>query len=181
VKNTQNIRNNSTFGKRLRQFRKRIGLSQSDFGLKLGFSANTLISRFERDKALPTLDTILKLAELGEIDYNWLLIGKRLPDKELEQAYNKLLNRMAEHLGRNLAMCLRHREQLIVELSVQLTKKKNGEEVDEDFIEQLSLELAEFQKEITELGKDQPWLQEAILKVNESNLGKYGEDNDLKE
>lgn len=176
----QNIKNNSSLGQRLRQFRKSIGLSQTEFGLKLGFSANSLISRFERDKAIPTLETVLKLSGLGPIDYNWLLTGKRLPDIELEQAYTKLLHRMAEHVARNLADSLRLRERRIVELAGLLSKKENGEKVDENYVDDLHSEIAQIQAEITELGKDQPWLHEAILKVNESLLSKYSDIKDLK-
>jgi transcriptional regulator with XRE-family HTH domain len=175
----QNIKNNSTFGQRFRKVRKDMGLNQTDFALKLGFSANTIVSRFERDKALPTLETILKLSEFGEIDYNWLLNGNRLPDKELEQAYDKLLRRMAEHVARSLADYLRLRETRVSELAEQLTKKQKGEEVDEDFIEELKSEIARIQTEITELGKDQPWLQEAIQRVDETLIHKYSDNNEI--
>lgn len=164
----------------MRELRKNFGLSQREFAKKIGYKNSASISNIESGKCPVDVVILTKLSELGEVDYNWLLTGKRLPDKELEQAYNKLLHRMAEHVARGLADCLRMRERRIIELAEQLTKKKNGEEVDENYIEDLSYQLGQIQKEITELGKDQPWLQEAILKVNESLLDKYSDDKDLK-
>jgi len=175
----QNIKNNSTFGTRLRKIRKNIGLSQTELGLKLGFSANTIISRFERDKALPTLETLLKLSEFSEVDFNWLLTGKPLPDKELEQSYNKLVHRMAEHVARSLADFFKLREKYVLELAEELTKKQKGEDYDEELIDQLNYDLEQIHKEIAEFGKDQPWLQEAIQRINDNLRQKYSDNNDL--
>jgi len=175
----QIIKNNSTLGRRLRKVRKDIGLSQTEFALKLGFSANTIISRFERDKALPTLETLLKLSELGEVDYNWLLTGKRLPDKDLERSYNKLVHRMAEHVAQSLADFFKLREKCVLELAGELTKKQKGEDYNEEFIDQLNDDLEQIHKEIAKFGKDQPWLQEAIQRINDNLRQKYSDNNDL--
>jgi len=167
------------FGARFRELRKKLGFSQRNMAQKLGYKNSASISNIESGKCPVDTTILTKLSELGEIDYNWLLTGKRLPDKDLEQAYDKLLRRMAEHTARSLADCLELRETRILELAGELTKKKNGEDFDEEFIEQLHSEITQIQREITEYSKDIPWLQEAIQKVNELLLDKYSDSNDL--
>ena len=169
----------NSLGSRLREFRKKHGLSQREFAKKLGYKNSASISNIESGKCPVDSVILMKLSEFGEIDYNWLLAGIRLPDKDLEQAYNRLLHRMAEHVARNLADLFRMRERRIIELAELLTKKQDGEKIDEDFIEDLHYQIAQIQTEITELGKDQPWLQEAIQRVNDHLLSKYGDNNDL--
>jgi transcriptional regulator with XRE-family HTH domain len=75
----QKIQKILTFGQRLRQVRKDLGLNQSDFAQKLGFSANTIISRFEKDKSIPSVEVLLVLAQDYKIDLHWLLTGQPSP------------------------------------------------------------------------------------------------------
>jgi transcriptional regulator with XRE-family HTH domain len=170
----------NSFGDRFRELRKNLGFSQREYAKKLGYKTSASISNIESGKCPVDSRVLLILSELGEVDYNWLLTGKRLPDKDLEKSYHKLLMRMAEYVARGLAENLQLRETRVLELAEQLTKRENGEEVDEDFIEQLESEIAMIQRQITEFGKDHPWLQEAIQRVNDRLLDKYSDNNDLK-
>jgi transcriptional regulator with XRE-family HTH domain len=170
----------NSFGSRFREVRKKHGLSQSDFAKKLGYKNSASISNIESGKGPVDSVILMKLSEFGEVDYNWLLTGNRLPDKDLELAYNKLVHRMAEHVAQSLADCFKLREQYVLELAEELTKKQKGEDYDEELIDQLNLDLENVHKEIAEFGKDQPWLQEAIQRINDNLRQKYSDDKDLK-
>ena len=74
----------TTFGQRLRKVRKDMGLNQKEIAKKLGFSDNTLISRFENDKSLPTIETIIKLAKESIVDLHWLITGEQSPGATTE-------------------------------------------------------------------------------------------------
>jgi len=156
------IKNFSTLGGRLRQIRKDMGLSQEQLAQKLGFSANTLVCKFERDKAIPTLETILKLKKLADIDLNWLLTGQVVADKELESAFEKLLKSYAAYVARSLARCFELRESNIYEITKLEQGAKNGKEIDRQLLEDLKSDLIFYTRELAKLSEEQPWLQQAI-------------------
>ena len=163
MQKAKKIKNNSTFGWRLRKVRKGMGLTQTEFAKKLGFSANTIISRFERDKGLPTVETLFKLAENTDIDFHWLLTGLPSPgDRELKEAYRTILGRLAKYISRGLAQLLSERDSLSSELIEVKKRQARGETVEQEFIEQLEAEITQTQAVLSELAQDQPWVQEAI-------------------
>ena len=51
-----------SFGKKLREAREAIGLSQKDLATKIG-SVHTVIGRYERDEMKPSIDVVKRLAE----------------------------------------------------------------------------------------------------------------------
>ncbi|MCX5720310.1 MAG: XRE family transcriptional regulator [Nitrospirae bacterium] len=73
-------------GKRIRGFRRFLGMSQKEFGQKIGLSYQH-ISRYEQGKITPSGEVLVKICESYNINLNWLLIGKgfveneSLPDK----------------------------------------------------------------------------------------------------
>ena len=69
-------KNNKNFYTRLRQSRVKRGLSQAELGQKLGFKGNTAVYRFEAGKSSPLIKTLLKIAEVLDIDLHWLLTGQ---------------------------------------------------------------------------------------------------------
>jgi len=68
-----------TFGERLRRIRIALGFNQAEFARILGFSANTIISRFEKNKRIPTIETLVRLAQILHpkvvIDLHELIMG----------------------------------------------------------------------------------------------------------
>lgn len=78
-----------TFGQRFHKVRKDIGLNQSELAQRLGFSANTIISRFEKDKSLPSVEVLLVLARDYKIDLHWLLTGN--PSPEVAEVLKELM------------------------------------------------------------------------------------------
>lgn len=68
-------------GKRIRGFRRFLGLSQKEFGQKLGLSFQH-ISRYERGKIIPSGEILAKICEIYNINLNWLLTGDRARENE---------------------------------------------------------------------------------------------------
>lgn len=62
-------------GKRIKSVREKTGLSQKDFGLRLGVSLPT-ISRVEKGHRLPDVQLVINMTEQFGCDLNWLLIGE---------------------------------------------------------------------------------------------------------
>lgn len=65
-----------TFCERLKDRRKRNGLTQSELG-KMVYSCATTVSEWEHGKALPRVDQINTLCDIFGVSADWLL-GRRL-------------------------------------------------------------------------------------------------------
>ena len=68
------------FGEKLRTLRKRDRISQQRLATKLGIKSDAFISEIETGKRKPSLEFVLKIAELFNVTPNHLL----LDDVELE-------------------------------------------------------------------------------------------------
>jgi len=88
------------FPERLRELRKRLGLSQKEFAEKLGVHLMT-ISRYERGKITPSYKFLELLEKTFNVNPEWLLKGKGEPfldkylikellEKQLEEELEKL-------------------------------------------------------------------------------------------
>lgn len=62
-------------GKRIRDIRKRLGLSQEQLGKKLGGITKGSISGYESGDVNPTPEALIELARLGEVSLDWILTG----------------------------------------------------------------------------------------------------------
>jgi len=62
-------------GRRIREIRKRTRATQKEMAKLLGLKSGAAISAYETGDAYPTIDTILKLAEIGNTSYDWILTG----------------------------------------------------------------------------------------------------------
>jgi transcriptional regulator with XRE-family HTH domain len=86
-----------TFGERLSKVRKLKGLSQSDLASKMGFSANTTISRFEQNTNYPGFENLLKLHEVLEVDLHWLITGQNYdPQKRLVSRFKETYHQLQQ-------------------------------------------------------------------------------------
>ena len=74
----------TTFGQRFKAARERAKLTQTEFSEQLGFSSNVPVSNFESDAALPTVETLIKMAKLFGIDIHELLTGEPNPAIDVE-------------------------------------------------------------------------------------------------
>lgn len=82
----------SSLGARLKEERKRLGLSQDDAGLKAGVSRE-MWGKYERDAAAPGGETFVQIAMLG-FDVNYVLIGQRhaVPQPSISKGGRALLD-----------------------------------------------------------------------------------------
>lgn len=72
-------------GKFIAQLRKEQGLTQEQFGEKMGVS-NKTVSRWETGKYLPPVDALKTMSEIFGVSINEILSGKRLTAKEYKDA-----------------------------------------------------------------------------------------------
>jgi len=93
-----------TFGQRLKEERKRLGMTQPDFALVGKVEKNTQIN-YEQDKRSPTAEYLLAISEIG-VDVHYVLYGSPSSDsltedeRELLAGYRKLdLRAKARVLG----------------------------------------------------------------------------------
>ena len=62
-------------GKNIELLRKNFGVTQEELATKLGLSRQA-IYKWEKDKATPTIENIMKICELFDLDINDFLKGK---------------------------------------------------------------------------------------------------------
>lgn len=60
------------FGKRMKELRKEMGLSQKEFAEKL-FLSQTTLSSYENQNKMPSTDVILKICDMCHVSADWLL------------------------------------------------------------------------------------------------------------
>ena len=77
-------------GEFIAKLRKEKGLTQEQFGDKMGVT-NKTVSRWETGKYLPPADILLLMSELFDVSINELLAGQRLSDDEYKQTAEKNL------------------------------------------------------------------------------------------
>lgn len=64
-----------SFGKRLENLRESHDYTKKDVSLKLGFTAN-VYGAYERGERRPTLETLIKLADMFDTSLDYLIRGK---------------------------------------------------------------------------------------------------------
>lgn len=64
------------FGRRIAKLRKKARLSQKQLGKRIGKSTST-IGYYERDLALPSLDTLIMLSEIFHVSLDYLIFGEK--------------------------------------------------------------------------------------------------------
>lgn len=72
-------------GKFIAELRKAQGLTQEQFGEKVGVT-NKTVSRWETGSYLPPADALLSMSRMFDVTINEILSGKRLTEKEYKQA-----------------------------------------------------------------------------------------------
>lgn len=70
-----------SLGSRMREERKKQGLTLEQFGQKIGISGS-LVGRYERDEENPKPETIKKFADALGVSANWLIYGDGDPDQQ---------------------------------------------------------------------------------------------------
>lgn len=80
------------FSERLKQLRKKTGLTQEELSSKLGI-ARTTYSGYERGTSEPDFDTITKFSEFFKVNLNWLITGS---DKVLDVENEKVVEKFSK-------------------------------------------------------------------------------------
>jgi|SRR5690625_750702 len=78
------------FGWRLENLREKTGYSKKEISLKLGFSANVYGS-YEREERRPSLETIIKLAEIFDVSLDYLIRGEEHTSEDITRSYKAFL------------------------------------------------------------------------------------------
>lgn len=68
--------NMDSIGKRIRKIRKENNLSQKQLAKKLSVSQAT-VGHYEKNKRNPSIDNLIKLADIGNVSLDWLITGKK--------------------------------------------------------------------------------------------------------
>jgi len=80
-----------TTGKRIRAVREGLGLTQAELAKKVGGRA-AKISKYEMNQREPEIATLIKIAQLGNKDLNWLLTGNSSgAQNEIDKSLGKLI------------------------------------------------------------------------------------------
>ena len=85
MKNKKSVLSNN-FGAKLRQLRLNKGWSQAQLGNRIGIESNR-VSRYERSTLWPTLELMVKIAEVFEVSVDYLIRDNK------ELAVNKIANK----------------------------------------------------------------------------------------
>ena len=64
-----------TLGKRIRSIRELLELNQSEMAKELSLESPMAISKYELDQREPDIDKLIKIAALGAVSLDWLLLG----------------------------------------------------------------------------------------------------------
>jgi repressor LexA len=71
-------------GMRIASVRNKLNLNQTDFANILGLTTPGAVSHWEKGLRKPDIDTLLLIAEKGDVKFDWLVFGKEINDsKEL--------------------------------------------------------------------------------------------------
>ena len=85
-----------SFGSRVKLVRNLLGLNQTEYGIKLRIEGQGVISRYEKDQRMPDVDTIRKIATLGNVETDWLIYGTGFTycPSNTQQAVNWILEKL---------------------------------------------------------------------------------------
>lgn len=77
-------------GQRIRVIRQRLKMSQEKLAQELGV-ANTSISSYETGDSYPSVPGLIKMAEIGDVTLDWLLLGHEIKPKDFRYEESRLV------------------------------------------------------------------------------------------
>ena len=90
-----NLEGGENMRSRLKELRKKLRLTQAEFGYNLGLARNT-IAQYESGRIIPSNSVILSICKAYNVSESWLLTGEgemfntRTPSQEIEDFLNTL-------------------------------------------------------------------------------------------
>lgn len=112
-----------TFGEKLREARKKQGLSQQKLAELLGLKNHNAISNWENNIAKPEADTLIKLAEIIKASTDYLLGTKTYTIPEESQTINIAMEDYIEYLTLKNEKLKQENQSLTENASVLPTKQ----------------------------------------------------------
>lgn len=85
-----------SIGSRIKEQRKKLGLTQHELALKIGLSLD-MVKKLEIDKANPSIETLEKLSDLFNCSTDYLL-ERNNPEEEIINVFNKLSDKDKEYV-----------------------------------------------------------------------------------
>lgn len=82
-----------TLGERIKEVRKTVGLTQLEFGEKIGIKGNT-VTNYEADRREPQEVTLKAICDKFGINYEWLKYGKGEMVSEVDDDVLTLINKI---------------------------------------------------------------------------------------
>ncbi|HLQ83209.1 MAG TPA: helix-turn-helix transcriptional regulator [Pseudogracilibacillus sp.] len=76
------------FERRLENLRDKHGYSKKEISFKLGFTEN-VYGAYERGERRPSLETLVKLADLYNVSLDYILRGKEFSKEDSENKYKQ--------------------------------------------------------------------------------------------
>lgn len=86
----------NNFGKRLENLREEYGYTKKEVSYQLGFTANVYGS-YERGERRPSLETIIKLADMYSVSLDYLIRGEEFQSKNASIIKTSKLERLASY------------------------------------------------------------------------------------
>lgn len=87
----------TTFGKRFRELRTGLKLTQDQFAEKF-FLNKSNISRYEQDKQMPEVELLKKIADFFDVDVDYLLGTSDIKRKEITETTEDLLKKVINEI-----------------------------------------------------------------------------------
>ena len=87
-------------GERISAIRKSLGLTMEMFGNKVLNADRSLVSKWERGKAVPNNARVKIIAELGNVSVSYLLYGKTTFDDLSDEDKTRILAEQSENLSK---------------------------------------------------------------------------------
>lgn len=82
-----------TLGERIKEVRKTVGLTQLEFGERIGIKGNT-VTNYEADRREPQEVTLKAICDKFGINYEWLKYGKGEMISEVDDDVLTLINKI---------------------------------------------------------------------------------------
>ena len=81
-------------GKRIKQIRENMGLSQEAFSEKLHTSRN-YVSKMEIGYKAPSIDMLVEIAVLADVSLDYLILGRKTSCDEIRQDIRSLIDSLS--------------------------------------------------------------------------------------
>lgn len=123
----------SNLGGRIKFIREQLGLNQAAFASRIGLKSAVAVSQYESNQREPDISKLRMISKLCNVSLDWLLIGSRALNPELEALGNRL-KEVREYLLPVKFEKTELAEMLGIKLQEYIDYEDGVKEVDEDIL-----------------------------------------------